>query len=338
MPSNFESGALVISIDTEQIWGHLDALSEAQFQVRYPDAPVAHDKLLGYLCAADVKATWFLVGGMALRQSIGAGDPRMAGLPHGWVRPVRGGNENTAPLWFRPAFIELLRAAQPLQEIGLHGGLSHLIWTDTHATPDVVSWELCEGLKSLHSLRVRPRSFSFTRNEEAYHEFLPAHGIRCFRGRPPALAWRLGRTLSGALCRAADELRSATPPSVWPHEHLPGLWNVPASMFLYPIGPSRARVVRWRTRLERFRRGLEAAARCRRIFHFCLHPENLAESPLGFCILEDMLDALSRFRSRGDIEVLTMSDVVDRMEKDRSYDRQNQQYSYQNIPATGRRF
>jgi len=70
-----------------------------------------------------------------------------------------------------------------------------------------------------------------------------------------------------------------------------------------------------RSRVERFRRGLEAAARHRGIFHFCLHPENLAESHYGFSILDDILDRLLRSRDRGDVEILTMGDVAARMEQ-----------------------
>ena len=72
-----------------------------------------------------------------------------------------------------------------------------------------------------------------------------------------------------------------------------------------------------RSRVERFSRGLEAAARLRGIFHFCLHPENLTESPHGFSLFEDMLERLIRARDRGDIEILTMGEVAARMERGR---------------------
>jgi hypothetical protein len=62
---------------------------------------------------------------------------------------------------------------------------------------------------------------------------------------------------------------------------------------------------------------LEAAARHRGIFHFCLHPENLAESRYGFSMFEDILELLVRTRDRGDVDILTMGDVVGRMERGR---------------------
>ncbi len=213
--------------------------------------------------------------------------------------------------------MERLRKARPFQEIGLHGGLTHLIWTDAAATRDAVKQELAEGVKALEQAQVRPLSFSFGREQEAYHDLLPAHGIRCYRGRTATRAFQLGPTLRGKLARLLDEVRRSTPPPVWPEETLPGLWNIPSSLFLYPIGAARTRVVGLRSRLERFSRGLAAAARLRGIFHFCLHPENLTESRQGFSLFEDILDLLIRIRDRGDVEILTMGEVAARMERGR---------------------
>ena len=314
---SLERGLVILSIDTEQRWGYLDLLDGPRFDSRYPDALGAHDRLLAALTAAGVSATWFVVGGMSLRGSRGARDRRMAGLPASWVVHIPVGNETTMPLWYRQSFVERLRAASPHQEIGLHGGLTHFIWTDERATQDVVEWELVEGLKALRQIRVQPLSFSFGREQEAHHELLLRHGIRSYRGRTTSLAHRLGSTIPGAMLRAINELTRATPSLVWPHETLPGLWNIPASLFLYPIGPARSRTIHPRSRVERFSRGVDAAARYRGIFHFCLHPENLAESPAGFSLFDDMLERLLRARGRGDVDVLTMSEVAARTELSR---------------------
>jgi hypothetical protein len=241
----------------------------------------------------------------------------MAGLPEEWTAKIPGGVEATTPLWYRRSFVERLRKARPFQEVGLHGGLTHLIWTDAHATRGVVTRELEEGVKALEQALARPLSFSFGREQEAYHELLPLHGIRCYRGRTVTRAFQLGPTLYGKLARLFDERRCATPPPVWPHETLPGLWNIPSSAFLYPISASRTCAVPLRCRVERFSRGLAAAACLRGIFHYCLHPENLTESRQGFSMFEDILERLIRARDRGDVEVLTMSQVADRMETGR---------------------
>jgi hypothetical protein len=296
MPASFERGVVIVSIDTEQMWGYRDLLSEAQFESRFPDAPAAHVRLLARLCEAGVSATWFVVGGLALRDDA---------LPS---------------LWRCRSFLERLRDACPAQEIGLHGGLTHLIWTGAGSTLETARRELTDGILALTSLCGTPSSFSFPRNQEAYYHLLPEFGLRCFRGRPQALAWRLGPKLPGAILRASEELLRRVPPPVWPAQTIPALWNIPASMFFYPITPARSRIIGLRSRIERFRRGMEAAARCRAVFHFCLHPENLVESRSGFSVLEEILEKLVHARDRGDIEVMTMTGVADRMERKELYD------------------
>jgi hypothetical protein len=307
-----ERAVAVISLDAEQIWGHLDLMNERQFSERYPEVERAYEKLLDTLCAAGVRATWLVVGGMALSQSDGARDPRLAGLPSWWVRPIPPGDEITASLWYRRTFVRRLKEAQTAQEIGLHGGLTHLIWTE--APQEAVHWELIQGLKAFEEVSIRPESFSFPRNQEAFHELLQAQGLLCYRGRAPIFSEKLGRSLPGSVARALEELGRHTPPPVWPIEAMPGLWNVPASLFLYPIGEARTRFVALASRLQRVCRGLNAAVRCRGVFHFCLHPANLAESPRGFPMFEAILEQLIRRRELGDIEILSMAQVAHRMQ------------------------
>jgi hypothetical protein len=310
----FKTGIVILSLDTEQIWGYLDQLSEKQFQRTYPGALEAHWKLLTSLTNAGISATWFLVGGMALQECEGPWDRRMAGLPFEWTKRIRDGCARTAPLWYHPSFVEHLRRATPVQEIGLHGGLTHFIWTHPSATREVVAWELAQGVKALQQAGVNPLSFSYGREQEAFYDLLPASGFQCYRSRTVMRAFQRGCTISGKLSRLLDELRRATPPPVWPQETAPGFWKIPASLFLYPIRRSRTRVAGLPTRIARFNQGVDAAARHRGIFHFGLHPENLTESPHGFSMFEAMLERLILSRSRGDIEILTMREVAARME------------------------
>ena len=203
----------------------------------------------------------------------------------------------------------------PRQEIGLHGGISHFVWNDPRANIETLQWELAQGVRALHQVGIQPTSFSFPRDREAFHELLPRQGIRCYRGRTPTLPFRLGSTLAGSALRALDQLGALAPPLVSPRETLPGLWNIPSSAFLYPLGVWRSRLVPLRTRVASFQKGIDAAVAHGGIFHFCLHPANLTESAHGFDMLEQMLEGLVRARDAGDIEVLTITQVVERMER-----------------------
>jgi hypothetical protein len=335
MTASFDRGVVIVSIDTEQMWGYFDFLTERQFESQYPETIDAHNKLLQRLCGADVSATWFVVGGLALRDSAGALDTRICGLAPLGI-PIPRAKDHSAELWYSRRFLERLRDAQPSQEIGLHGGLTHLIWDPGSRSREKARRELTEGIQALVDVCGWPRSFSYPRNCEAHHDLLSTHGIRSFRGSPPGLQWRLGTSIPGAILRALDEVARATPPVVWPQEMIPGLWNIPASTFLYPIGAQRARWIGLGSRVERFSRGLAAAARSHGIFHFCLHPENLAESAQGFAVFDEIVEKLIRARQRGDIEVLTMSEAAGRMERNQPYV-SHQQYQYTDVSGTYRR-
>ncbi len=308
-----DRAAAILSLDAELMWGYLDLMDEAAYQRRYPSVTAAYRGLVRFLCERGIAATWFLVGGMALEDSQGPQDPRMAGLPAEWVRRVKAGSEATQPLWYDRSLIGMLQSAQPRQEIGLHGGLTHFIWNGASATPEVLRWELVQGLTALERCAPRPRSFSFPRTMDAHYELLVAHGFSSFRGRPLAFPHRLGRTLPGAVLRMLGERTGTAVSPVYPYEHRPGLWNIPASLFLYPIGKSRSVLVPLRLRVERFRRGLEAAIRAKALFHYCFHPANLAESPLGFSLLGEMLEILNHARRLGDVEIVTVDQLTRRL-------------------------
>lgn len=127
MTGTFPRGVVVLSLDTEQIWGHLDVLDEWEYHRRFPDTTGAYDRLLARLTGGGISATWFIVGGLTLDSWDGASDPRLAGLPEYWRRHIPAGSEASRPVWFRRSFAERLRDATPRQEVGLHGGLTHLI-------------------------------------------------------------------------------------------------------------------------------------------------------------------------------------------------------------------
>ncbi|HVW11024.1 MAG TPA: hypothetical protein VHC90_20710, partial [Bryobacteraceae bacterium] len=230
-----DQGAVVLSLDAELLWGHIGALDEKRFCARYPNAGAAYDHVLRSLCNAGVSATWLVVGGMALGECRGAADARVKGLPAAWKRRIPAGNEVTSPLWYRRSFVRQLANASVPQEIGLHGGLSHLIWTDRHSAPDVAKVELEAGLTALRDAGAQPpASFSFPHNLERHHSLLAEAGLRCYRGAAPVLSERIGNTIPGAVLRAMDEIGRSAPPPVWPRQKMPGLWDIPASMFLHP--------------------------------------------------------------------------------------------------------
>lgn len=309
----FERGSAIISIDTERIWGHFDLLSPQQFESRFRNAPGIHDRLLNLLSREGIPATWTLVGALTLPAAEGSADRRFSGTPRYWAERIPAGNERTQPLWYARSFVQRLQRARPPQDLGMHGGISHLVWGDPRTSASVAAFELGSGMEALREIGIEARSFVFPRDLEAHHVILRDGGIRCYRGRAPILSERLGLNLAGSLARAAEEVCRLVPPPVWPEEVIPGLWNVPASMSIYCLGATRTRFVPAKLRLQRLKLGLDAAARQRGIFHLAMHPENLAESDFAFPVFESMVHEICRRRDRREIETLTMNGAVERV-------------------------
>jgi len=309
-----EQGTIVLSLDAELLWGHFDIYSEKRFRSRYPNAVAAYEHVLRSLCSAGLSATWLVVGGLALEGSQGPADSRLSGLPPEWTRLIPRGNELTAPLWYRRSFIRQLASASVRQDIGLNGGLTHLMWTDPRSTQSVLCAEMDGGLTALRDLGIQPSVFSFPRDREQHHALLAERGFRCYRGTAPVFSQEFGRTLPGAMFRLFDEIGSSAPPLVCPRQKLPGLWSIPASLFLYPIGDRRSLIVPHETRIARVQKGIDAAARHRGIFHFCLHPVDLAQSPQGCRLFDSILERVASARDRGDVTVLTMAGLAGQMD------------------------
>lgn len=312
-PNQFERGAAIISIDTERLWGHFDLLSQRQFESRYPNAPEIHDRLLNLLSGEGIGATWTLVGALTLSATDGPADRRFSDTPRYWAKRIPAGNEDTHPLWYARSFVRRLQRAMTPQDLGMHGGISHLVWGDRRTSASVAADELRSGMEALREIGIEAQSFVFPRDLEAHHAILQAGGIRCYRGRAPILSERLGFNLAGSLTRAAEEVCRLVPPPVWPEETIPGLWNVPASMSIYCLGASRSRFVPAKLRLARLKVGLDAAVQQRGLFHLAMHPENLAESDFAFPVFESMVHEICRRRDRKEIDTLTMNGAVDRV-------------------------
>src|SRR5262249_35015372 len=139
-------------------------------------------------------------------------------------------------------------------------------------------------------------------------DVLRAHGFTCFRGPEPT--WYEGRPWPGCVKRLLhlwDVARAATPPVVLPEQAQPGLWNIPGSMIYFPMHGLR-RYIPLRLRVRRAGRGLEAAARRRRVFHLWFHPTNLADQTEAmFAGLERILEHARGLCDRGELVIRPMA-------------------------------
>jgi len=81
------------------------------------------------------------------------------------------------------------------------------------------------------------------------------------------------------------------------------------------------RLLPMRLRVLRALRGLNEAARCRRIFHLWFHPTNFAEQTEAmFGGLRRILVRAATLRQHGQLEILTMNQIAERWESNTGSD------------------
>jgi peptidoglycan/xylan/chitin deacetylase (PgdA/CDA1 family) len=311
-------GVFTLSLDFELLWGTVDLFGPERFRRACEvEREIVVDRLLSLLEEFEIPATWCILGHLLLaecRSSNGRAHPEIVRPRHAWVRgdwlqhdPCT--DEARAPLFYGRSIVEKIRSCRVPQEIGSHS-FSHAIFSDPGCSREAAASELRASVEVARDLGLTPRSFAFPRNGVGHLDLLPQFGLTCYRGpaprwyerREPPNAWhRLGRLWS--------VLAASPPPVVVPEPAGKGLVNVPASMIYFPMHGLR-RYIPVSRRVQRARRGLDAAARTGRVFHLWFHPTNLADEPEAmFRGLRDIFSAARELRRQGRLSVASMGTV-----------------------------
>ena len=314
-------GAFVLSLDFELIWGTLDVRGPDGFRAACErERTEVFEPLLALLEEFGIAATWCTLGHLMLASCApanGRKHPEIVRPTHAWQRgddwfdddPCS--DEGHEPIFYGRSLVERLLAARVPQEIGCHS-FSHVIFGDPGCSREVASSEVGACVQAAAALGVTLRSFAFPRNRIGHLDVLREHGFTCFRGREPT--WHQGGGAGGRVRRAghlADVLAARRPPVVLPRPR-EGLIDVPGSMMFFPAHGARRRIPVSR-RVIRARRGIEAAARERRIMHLWFHPTNLAdETEAMMAGLREVLADVADRRERGELDVLPMAEVAAR--------------------------
>lgn len=314
-------GAFLLTLDTELAWGGLyNGTHRKRVGLYVATRPVVA-RLLELLAEYDVHATWAAVGHLFLRGCrVGAVKhpelvpPRYRWLEGGWLDPVPCSEAGLDPLWYAPDMLENILACRAEQEIGCHT-FSHVIAGLPGCTRPCFESEIRACVEAARAWGLKLTSFVYPRNSVAYLDVLREYGFRAFRGSLEAPA---SMRLPGPLGRAARGLHWVTPrpPLTAAPGSREGLWCLPdTSFYLHREGsagwlPVAGRV--WRAA-----KGLEEAAREKRLFHLYLHPFNLASDPdalLGG--LEKIFRLVASHREEGDLDNPTMGQLAVRLDSE----------------------
>jgi peptidoglycan/xylan/chitin deacetylase (PgdA/CDA1 family) len=313
-----DRGVLTISIDFELIWGTLDLFGPEGFSRAVRAERDLLPRLLDLFAEFEVPATWCILGHLFLGSCCPDGQrihPEIVRPSHHWVRgdwfasdPC--GNEDSHPLFYGRSLVERIRDCPVPQEIGCHS-FSHVIFGDAGCSTATAESEVAECVRLAREMGIDLRSFAFPRNSVGHLDVLRAHGFQCYRGPEPAR--RAGQPWNNVLKRLSHlwaVLRAAEPPVVLPERTASGLWNIPGSMIYFPMHGFR-RYIPLAVRVKRAVKGLEAAARERRVFHLWFHPTNLADKPEKmFAGLRAILEHAADLRRRDRLRILSMGQIL----------------------------
>lgn len=276
--------------------------------------------LLDLFAEFEVPATWCIVGHLFLERCQPENGvahpeivrPRYPWRSADWFDHDRGGDERSQPLHCAASLVRRIRECPVAQEIGSHS-FSHVIFGEPGCSKATAESEVAACRRAAEAWGLSLRSFVFPRNSVGHLDVLRAAGFTCFRGPEPG--WQGARDAAPGpwrrLARLLDVLRASEPPAVTPRLTGEGLVDVPGSMIYFPSHGVR-RFVPIERRVTRARKGLDAAARTRRVFHLWFHPTNLAERTDDMLAgLRAILEHAARLRAEGRLDYLAMGGIAD---------------------------
>lgn len=303
---------VILSLDLELCWGSFDhAYDDALIKMARWTHGVGVPNLLGHLTRNEISASWAIVGVM-MRSSLpdvsAMPEVRYGHFPKPWfVYVPKAGDETAHPEWFGASLVQLIKRAEPRQEIGFHS-FSHVLFGWPGMTRDraVSEFAACAQMAQEHGFPTT--CFVFPRNSVAYLPELAQAGFTCFRDVDAMLLSFSNRRLRSAVAVLAD-IAAVPPPIVLPSIK-DGLVAIPGSLMIrYAAG--------WRkyipdaARAKRLRKGLAEVQRRGGIFHVWFHPENLyAEWPRLENVVARFLEELGVLVRNHDVRCLTMGQLA----------------------------
>jgi peptidoglycan/xylan/chitin deacetylase (PgdA/CDA1 family) len=312
-----DRGVFTLSLDFELIWGTLDRGPDTFREACERERSVVVERLLALFAEFEIPATWCTLGHLfldACAPQAGRKHPEIVPPAHegiaDWFEHDPGGTEHGDPIFYGKSLVDQILACPVPQEVGCHS-FSHPMFDDPAVSRETAASELAECVRLADERGLELRSFAFPRNRVGHLDVLRDHGITGYRGPDPN--WyedaRWPRPLK-RLGHLGDVVLARRPPVVLPEETLPGLWNLPGSMIFFPMHGLRRHIPVSR-RVNRALKGLDAAAKERRVFHLWFHPTNLAfETDKMFAGLRRILEQASAQRRAGDLWIKSMGEIV----------------------------
>ena len=315
MNESESSGAFVVSLDTELVWGMFDTGTVSP--ERYTGTRGVIRNLLDLFEEYQIPATWALV--THLLTDCCASELGRQSHPDSCKQNSRNvalpcQQELDPDLWYEPRILDWIEDTEVDHDVGSHTH-THLVFSEATREEARSDIEQSVAIAKRHGIDLT--SFVYPRNRIAHRDMLSDAGFEVYRGIDSR--WYEKSQLPAPVVkgtRFADEATQWTPPTVIPRTES-GLVEVPGSQVFRPAhgmwrhtpkGSQRTRAIA----------GLDRAARTGEIFHVWFHPFNFAHNP-GH-LLEAFETVLAHAQSlvrQGCLDILTMREVAELYEAGR---------------------
>jgi len=302
-------GALVVSLDTELVWGMFD--TGPVDPERYAGTRHVIRSLLSLFDKYQIPTTWALVTHLLTDCRVSEIDWQSHSNCYG-----RNGRNVALPcqqeldqdLWYEPRILDWIENTEVDHDIGSHTH-THLVCDE--ATRDDARSDLEQSMTVAEHLGIDMTSFVYPRNRISHRDVLNDVGFEVYRGLDSRWYERFqlpDSVVKGA--RFAEEATEWTPPTVLPRTES-GLVEVPGSQIFRPDHGGWQHTPQESQR-SRAIAGLDRAARTGQIFHLWFHPFNFARDPERLLTaFEAVLAHAQSLVSQGRLDVLTMRDVAE---------------------------
>lgn len=284
-----DRGALVISLDFELYWGMRDCQSVENYGANVRGVHQLIPRLLELFDQRRIHATWATVGMLTFRNRaelmehldiVRPNYENPALCPYRYIEETLSGEDSASDLLHFGKHLVDLIARTPGQELGSHT-FSHYYTLENHIDSAALAVDLEASRAALSPWTDRVRSIVFPRNQydDTVLNVAKAAGLTIYRGNENHWAYRpkawSEQSLTQRLFRLLDTYFNISGHHLqdWPRPSANGTINVPASRFLRPYSSRLSAFDP--LKLRRITRGLERAAKEKKIYHLWWHPHNM---------------------------------------------------------------
>lgn len=311
------TGTVTLSMEVELGWGYHDL---GNYDVLSEDRRAetkALNRLLSLCDELDIPFTFDVVGALFHERWPGSFD-----APHviDWFDSVPKTNLDRNPLFYAPDLVQRIQRAGTDHELSTHT-FSHVLCD--RVAPEVVAWELHRAREIHHEFDApTPVSLVPPRHSPPPTEVLTAEGIEIFRTigyeRPSTPVEKLYRQFLDAPSPREPQLVDGVVETYCaPHTTLTAASLPSGQCSPHPIFHTLPTAVRQRIHERTLNRSVrEAAEQDSYVHHWC-HLHNMANDA-QWKPIRKFLQTLAEKRDRGEVDVLTMADLNERVRKNAS--------------------